>query len=216
MTDSKDGIFFKEKEFENEMNMLRHKVITEIEKGSKQYNEGKISLKDYETAKSILLDQARDARVDIIRRRKEAISEAGIRITQKMAMSDDVSKFREIYEKINNYSKEELTNFYQTSLKLNDTISARAGALIASEKGIPEILIDYGKRDSEFVEHFKEKEALKERYTSAEKKMIDQLGIYRSVTAPREETIQEEAGKFLDREAGQWRSYYKPKIKVKS
>jgi len=210
------GIIFKDDSFANEMNVLRSKTLDEIQKGAKAFNENKISAKEYETAKTILLDQAREQRADIIRRRQEAISEAGIKIQQKMANSENTSEFREAYEKVKALDKEELISFYNTSLKLNDKVRLRASALIASEKKVDSILIDYAKRDPEFVIHFNELQALKERFTSPEKKMADQLGAFRSITPPIEKYEAVEQGKFLDQEAGAWRSYYKAKVKVKN
>ncbi len=208
-------IQFRENDFVGEMNALRAKTISEISKGAEMLNTGQITDKEYRQAKELLLDQAREERGNIMHRRKEAVAEAELAITQKMANSEDVKGFRETYDQLMKLDKEELTNFYHTSLKLNDKVSARASALVASEKGLNLILNDYGKRDPEFVNHFKEKVALKERYSNPEKRMADQLGTYRSITPPTEKVEQIKAGEFLDREAGQWRTYFKPRVKVK-
>jgi hypothetical protein len=209
-------ITFRENDFVGEMNELRAKTITEISKGADMFNTGQITEKEYRYAKDILLDSAREQRANILHRRKEAIAEAELSITQKMANSEDVKGFRETYDQLMKMGKEELTNFYHTSLRLNDKVSARASALAASEKGLYSILNDYGRRDEEFVNHFKEKIALKERYSNPEKRMADQLGTYRSITPPTEKVEPVVAGEFLDQNAGVWRKYFKPKVTVKS
>ncbi len=209
-------ITFRENDFAGAMNALRAKTINEITKGASLLNTGQITDKEYQRAKEILLDQAREERANILDRRKEAVAEAELNITQKMANSEDVKTFRESYDQLMKLDREELARFYHNSLRLNDTVNARASALVASEKGLNDILNDYGKRDSEFVNHYKEKIALKERYSNPEKRMADQLGTYRSITPPTEKVEPVVAGEFLDQNAGVWRKYFKPRIKVKS
>jgi hypothetical protein len=209
-------ITFRENDFAGAMNALRARTISEISKGAEMLKAGQITAKEYKQAKEILLDRATEERANILHRRKEAVAEAELSITQKMANSEDVKTFRESYDKLMDMSREELTSFYHNSLKLNDTVNARCSALVASEKGLYSILNDYGRRDEEFVNHFKEKVALKERYSNPEKRMADQLGVYRSITPPTEKIELIEAGQFLDQNAGVWRKYFKPKVTVKS
>ena len=205
---------YKDDDYKNKINRVRAEAHNEIKKLADRFNDGKISEAEFKKGEFEILTGANSKRTQILDDRKREIDNQVLSYHQKLAGGGaKVSELRKHYEGLEKSNKDELIKHYETSLKLGDETAARAAAIKAVEKGIPEVLKDYGNRDRGFAETLNEYVQFNNRYNSQEARISANLTDYRKIEAPYKKREKFEAGKFRGPD-GYPRPYYRERIKI--
>ncbi len=205
-------------EYEKEMNHVRNQANQEFRKLAELYNSGQISKKEWHFNKDKVKMAAHEQRKQIIAEREFDLDRQEEYLLNKIVGTDskaDMQRYRELYKGYSEKAtdKNHMLEEYQTSLKLDDTLAAKASAAVAAEYNLSEIVSDYGARDKNFAESIGEFKAFKTKWRDPFRKFSEyQSGKFAFIREPKSKTETFESG-FVHDEYGRKLPQYRERVK---